>query len=177
MLATARRSACRPAPLVGSDAAKVSTAGSGAEGWFMGTRGASEVGLHLKPGLRCARQPGLTTILQGARASLAFYSTVPAFAYAFRHAGCSAVQEMALPRLRLYLRRGGGMARGRHRARHALGGHSSGLVLPGVRGAQGRLRDGRGVGPFRLTKPRAELRKRLQERRVNGCFVWTKRIT
>src|SRR5690242_13645322 len=115
MLASARRSACNPAPLVGSEAAKVSTAGSGAEDSFMRTRG-ERVGLHLKPGLRCARQPGLSTILQGARASLAFYSTVPAFAYAFRHTGRSAVQEMALPRLRLHVRRGGGLARGRHRA-------------------------------------------------------------
>jgi len=36
------------------------------------------VGLHLKPGLRCARQPGLTTILQGERARpQAFYSPYP----------------------------------------------------------------------------------------------------
>src|SRR3954471_22692556 len=68
MLASARRSAWRPAPLVGSVAAKVSTAGSEGTGSFMGAPGLVG-GLHLKPGLRCARQPGVATMLQGARVS------------------------------------------------------------------------------------------------------------
>src|ERR1700675_805548 len=64
MLARASRSACRPAPLVGSVAANVKTAGREGTDSFMGTRGAIG-GLHLKPGLRCARQPGGATMLQG----------------------------------------------------------------------------------------------------------------
>src|SRR5450631_4913012 len=67
MLARARRSACSPAPLVGSVAANVKTAGSDSTYSFMGAR-AVEGGLHLNPGSRCARRPGIATMLLSERA-------------------------------------------------------------------------------------------------------------
>src|SRR4051812_24184660 len=59
MLAKARRSACRPAPLVGSEAAKVRTAGREGAGSFMGGK---QRALHLKSFPRCAREDAIDTI-------------------------------------------------------------------------------------------------------------------
>src|SRR5690242_10998838 len=75
MLASASRSAWRPAPLVGSVAATVRTAGRGVSGSFMG--GAAGLGgLHLKPVPRCARLPGILTFDAAAKARDA-HSTQP----------------------------------------------------------------------------------------------------
>src|SRR5258708_31017693 len=52
-------------------------------------------------------------------------------------------EEVSLPRLRLLLRRGTRPARAWYRAGHALGQHSRGLGLSGLRNAQVRFRDGR----------------------------------
>src|ERR1700752_189955 len=133
MLASASRSACSPAPLVGSVAANVRTAGRDGTDSFMGRAGGGG-GLHLKPGSRCTRQPGIATMFLGARAC-SFYSTVTAFAYVLARAATEGSQDVALPRVRADLRRGRRMARGRHRARHPLGRHTGRLVLPGMRGA------------------------------------------
>src|SRR5260370_19150799 len=52
-------------------------------------------------------------------------------------------EEVSMPRLRLLLRRGTRPARAWYRTGHALGRHSRGLGLSGLRNAQVRLRDGR----------------------------------
>src|ERR1700682_4756017 len=52
-------------------------------------------------------------------------------------------EEVSVPRLRLLLRRGARPARAWYRTGHALGRHSRGLGLSGLRNAQVRLRDGR----------------------------------
>src|SRR5689334_6355026 len=62
MLASARMSAWRPAPLVGSLAANVSTDGRVGMGSLMGENARRVEGLHLKSGLGCTRQPGVSTI-------------------------------------------------------------------------------------------------------------------
>src|SRR5256885_211368 len=59
-----------------------------------------------------------------------------------QRAWSAAVQNLGLPRLRLHLRRGRRMARGRDPGGHSLGGHSGRLVLSRMRRAQGRFRDG-----------------------------------
>src|ERR1043165_6822008 len=95
MLASASRSACSPAPLVGSVAANVSTAGSDGTDSFMEGTG-STGGLHLKPGFRCARQPGVDTMFQGARACIRILLTESAFAYAFdRRRAIAPAQDVA----------------------------------------------------------------------------------
>src|ERR1700682_6357028 len=132
MLAKARRSACRPAPLVGSVSANVKTAGREGTDSFMGTRGAIG-GLHLKPGSRCARQPGIATMLQGSARVHAFYSSAHAFAYVFTRARSTTLQNVALPCVRPDLRRGRRLARRRHSAWDPMGGHPDGLVLSRVR--------------------------------------------
>src|SRR6266851_2498044 len=160
MLASARRSACRPAPLVGSVAANVSTAGREGMVSFMRARGAS-AGLHLQSVSRCTRRRGVATMVL--QRVIALYSTASAFAYVLRRRACpEALQDVALPRLRADLRRGRGLAGGRHRAGHAVGGHSGRLVLSGMRCAQGRLRDGGNL-------TRASLRKGL--RRIDLAIV------
>src|SRR5687768_9996536 len=105
MLASASRSAWRPAPLVGSLAAKVRTAGREGTGSFMGIRGAGMGGLHLKSGLGCVRQPRVTNIDFRSARVLPILLNTPAFTYAFERARtrrCT-VQDLALPRLRLHL--------------------------------------------------------------------------
>src|SRR3954464_7231844 len=79
-------------------------------------------------------------VLRSARSCI--LTTTPAFAYASLRCTPRCLQDLALPRLRLHLRRGRGVAGGRNPARDALGRHPRRLVLPGVRGAQGGLRNG-----------------------------------
>src|SRR5579862_6780290 len=104
MLASASRSACSPAPLVGSVAANVRTAGRVWIVSFMGRRGR---GLHLKPGSRCAHQPGilgLSTRLQRARAFLPHStSTANASAHVVHRNRNPSTEDVALSRVRLDL--------------------------------------------------------------------------
>src|SRR5687768_11373878 len=143
MLARASRSAWRPAPLVGSEAAKVST---------RGRPGASLIGekheavrgvtLEIRPRLR-APTGGQYHQFQGCARVPRILTTTLGFEHALERARTAAFEDLALPRVRLHLRRGGGVARGRNKTRHALGGYPGRLVLSGVRRAQGRFRDGR----------------------------------
>ncbi len=57
------------------------------------------------------------------------------------------LQAVSVRPVRLRVRRGAGLARRRHRARHPLGRHPRGLELPGLRRGQVGLRDG-GSGTF-----------------------------
>src|SRR5258706_229981 len=99
MLASASRSACRPAPLVGSVAAKVRTAGREGTGSFIRkTRGRWGITLETRLALR-APTGGRYDALGCARV-FAFYSTATAFAYVLARARCTALQDVALPRLR-----------------------------------------------------------------------------
>src|SRR5687767_6000546 len=141
MLAKASRSACRPAPLVGSLAAKVSTTGSEGTGSFIGEKHEAVRGvtLEIRPRLRAPTGGQYHRFRVRAR----ILTTTPAFAYAFERARTAALQDLALPRLRLHLRRGRRLARRRDRGGHAMGGHPDRMVLPGVWSAQGRFRDGR----------------------------------
>src|SRR5579862_3701465 len=107
------RSACTPAPPDGSDAAKARTIGgkAGSESWRIGSVVAFEDGAH------------------GARiATLRFYSMTSVCRFA---RGLETVrerpsdEEIHVPDLRLDLRRGAGLARGRHSAGNALGGRAA----------------------------------------------------
>src|SRR5699024_5441891 len=62
------------------------------------------------------------------------------------------LQAVPLSAVRIRVRRGRGLAGGRHRARDPLGRHPRRLVLPRLRCREGRLRDGRGraVAPGRV---------------------------
>src|SRR5688572_12376799 len=155
MLASASKSACKPAPLVGSVAAKVSTAGRGGdagsgircEGDEAGRKG----GLHLKPDLGSRADREWIRSFRASRREQHILTNAPTFAYAVLHCACRvALQDLALPCLRVRLRRSRRLARGRDCCGHAVGGHSRRMVLPGLRGAQRRARNGRD-----LNRPRA----------------------
>src|ERR1700693_4184886 len=122
MLASARRSACSPAPLVGSVAANVSTAGRERMGSFMGgVRRFGGITLETRPALRAPT--GDRYDVSGSARVFAFYSTASAFAYVFSRAGTTTLQNVALPCVRPHLRRGRRLARRRHRPWNTLGGH------------------------------------------------------
>src|SRR5689334_3298689 len=137
MLASARRSACKPAPLVGSVAANVRTAGREEMVSFMANAGRFEEGVTLETLIALRAPTGRRYDASQGACVRAFYSTATPFAYVFHRAGAEALSHVALPRVRTDLRRGGRLARGRHRGRHALGGHSGRLVLSRMRRAQG----------------------------------------
>src|SRR5688572_16040812 len=105
MLASARMSAWSPAPLVGSDAAKVSTTGSERVG--SGMREKREAGrgvtLEIRPRLR-APTGGHYHPFEGARACHRILTTTPKFDYALERARTAAFEDLAVPRLRLHLR-------------------------------------------------------------------------
>src|SRR3954451_25157907 len=103
MLASASRSAWRPAPLVGSVAAKVRTAGRMGESfmeagrtWWGGRYTCNPVPVA---GVSAAFVPSARVAL----ASFAFYSTTPAFSHVLQRGCRSTLQDLALPRLRIRL--------------------------------------------------------------------------
>src|SRR5215468_11950837 len=151
MLASARRSACSPAPLVGSVAANVRTAGREEMVSFMANAERFEEGVTLETPIALRVPIGHRyDASQGARVR-AFYSTATPFAYVFARARAKALSHVALPRLRADLRRGRRLAGRRHRGGDALGGHSGGLVLSRMRRAQGGFRAGGILGACTLS--------------------------
>src|SRR5512134_721988 len=111
MLASARRSACRPAPLVGSLAAKVSTTGSEGTRSFIGEKreAARGVTLEIRPRLR-APTGGQYHRFQGCARVPRILTTTPVFDHAFERARTAGLQDLALSGLRLHLRRSRGLA-------------------------------------------------------------------
>src|SRR4051812_31540092 len=99
MLASARMSAWRPAPLVGSVAAKVRTAGRFGGDAFMGRRAGEWRRYTCNPAPIASAGRRSIPSLRAALATPAFYSTASPFSHVIQHDSGPAAQDLALPRL------------------------------------------------------------------------------
>src|SRR3989441_3117870 len=139
MLASVSRSACSPAPLVGSDAANVRTIGGNAD------CGSLMAEMHSADALEATFARGIATISDSTPPP-SILGQPPEGAPLDRHD-----EKIHVLDLRVDLRRGARFARRRPCAGNEMGGRAAELDVSGVRRAQGRLRDDRDLeDPMRI---------------------------